>query len=98
MVNEIMKCVVCKNGETKKGTTTVTFDRDGITLVVKEVPAQVCTNCGEDYVDGTVTREILSLAELLTKPDHKSISGDMSRALLPPADQLSFYFFLSTGL
>ena len=58
-----MKCVVCKNGETKKGTTTVTFDRYGSTLVVKEVPAQVCTNCGEDYVDGTVTREILSLAE-----------------------------------
>ncbi|MDO9036446.1 MAG: type II toxin-antitoxin system MqsA family antitoxin [Methanoregula sp.] len=62
-----MKCVVCKNGETKKGTTTVTFDRDGITLVVKEVPAQVCTNCGEDYVDGTVTREILSLAERMAK-------------------------------
>ena len=48
-----MKCVICKHGETKEGTTTVTFDRDGMTLVVKDVPAQVCTNCGEDYVDET---------------------------------------------
>jgi len=44
-----MKCVICKHGETREGTTTVTFDRDGMTLVVKDVPAQVCTNCGEDF-------------------------------------------------
>jgi len=58
-----MKCVICKHGETKAGTTTVTFDRDGMTLVVKDVPAQVCTNCGEDYVDAHVAREILAIAE-----------------------------------
>jgi len=34
-----MKCIICRNGETKEGTTTVTFDREGITLVVKDVPA-----------------------------------------------------------
>jgi hypothetical protein len=34
---------------------------------VKEVPAQVCTNCGEDYVDDTVTRDILSIAEQVAK-------------------------------
>ncbi len=62
-----MKCVVCKNGETKPGTTTVTFDRDGVTLVVREVPAQICTNCGEDYVDEAVTHEILALAERMAK-------------------------------
>ncbi|MCX6683251.1 MAG: YgiT-type zinc finger protein [Methanoregula sp.] len=28
-----MKCVICKHGNTKEGTTTVTFDRDGMTLV-----------------------------------------------------------------
>ena len=58
-----MKCVICKHGNTKEGTTTVTFDRDGMTLVVKDVPAQVCTNCGEDYVDEHVAHEILTIAE-----------------------------------
>ena len=47
-----MKCVVCKKGETKAGTTTMTLERDGATLVFKSVPARVCANCGEAYVDG----------------------------------------------
>ena len=62
-----MKCVICKHGETREGTTTVTFDRDGMTLVVKDVPARICTNCGEDYVDEQVTREILAIAERMAK-------------------------------
>jgi YgiT-type zinc finger domain-containing protein len=62
-----MKCVICRHGKTREGTTTVTFERDGVTLVVKDVPAQVCTNCGEDYVDEQVAREILGIAERLAK-------------------------------
>jgi len=62
-----MKCVICKHGNTREGITTVTFDRDGMTLVVKDVPAQVCTNCGEDYVDEHVAREILTKAERMAK-------------------------------
>jgi YgiT-type zinc finger domain-containing protein len=33
-----MKCVVCKKGETKAGTTTLTLERDGSTLVFKGGP------------------------------------------------------------
>lgn len=64
---ENMKCVICKHGDTREGTTIVTVNRDGMTLVVKEVPAQVCTNCGEDYIDENVTHDILSLAERMAK-------------------------------
>ena len=64
---KIMKYVIGKHGQTKEGLTTVTFDRDGLTLVVKEVPAQVCTNCGEDYVDEHVAHEILGIAERMAK-------------------------------
>ena len=46
-----MKCVICKKGETRVGKATVTLDKDGTTLVFKGVPARVCTNCGEEYVD-----------------------------------------------
>ncbi len=50
-----MKCVVCKHGETRPGTTTVTLTRGETTLVVKGVPACVCSNCGEEYVDDATT-------------------------------------------
>jgi len=62
-----MKCVICKNGETKEGTTTVTFDREGITIVVKDVPAQVCMNCGEAYVDEKVAHDLLTGAEKMAE-------------------------------
>lgn len=58
-----MKCVICRQGETKPGMTTVTLERDGLTLVVKEVPAQVCTNCGEEYIDEETSAHLLETAE-----------------------------------
>jgi YgiT-type zinc finger domain-containing protein len=58
-----MKCVVCKKGEAKAGTTTMTLERDGATLVFKSVPARVCANCGEAYVDGEITARLLKTAE-----------------------------------
>jgi YgiT-type zinc finger domain-containing protein len=36
----VMKCVVCKKGETKAGKATVTLEKDGATLVFKGVPAE----------------------------------------------------------
>ncbi|MDP3564649.1 MAG: type II toxin-antitoxin system MqsA family antitoxin [Methanoregula sp.] len=71
---------------TKEGTTTVTFDRDGMTLVVKDVPAQVCTNCGEDYVDEHVAHEILAIAERMAKSgaqvDVRRLSSRLCHAML----------------
>lgn len=58
-----MKCMVCRQGETKQGTATVTLEREGLTLVVKEVPAQICENCGEEYIDESVTKQLLETAE-----------------------------------
>ena len=57
-----MKCIVCHNGETRPGTTTVTFHREGQTVVVNEVPAEVCENCGEAYVAEEVTARVLEIA------------------------------------
>ena len=62
-----MKCVVCKQADTRPGITTVTLERDGATCVIREVPAQVCPNCGEDYVDSKVTTELLNTAERLSQ-------------------------------
>ncbi len=57
-----MKCVICKRGETREGQTTVTLEREGAALVVRKVPAQVCENCGEAYLDAAVTRRLLEAA------------------------------------
>lgn len=62
-----MKCVICKHAETALGTTTVTLERDALTCVIKQVPAQVCPNCGEDYVDENVTGDLLKSAEQMVK-------------------------------
>ena len=58
-----MRCVICKQAEIRSGKATVTLERDGITLVVKGVPARVCPNCGEEYVDEETTARLLQAAE-----------------------------------
>ena len=58
-----MKCVVCRHGETRPGTATVTLERDAATVVVKGVPARVCDNCGEEYVEDEAASRLLALAE-----------------------------------
>ena len=58
-----MKCVICKHGKTKEGKISVTLERNGMTLVFKDVPAQVCSNCGEEYVDEEITSKLLETAE-----------------------------------
>ncbi len=62
-----MKCVICKQGETQTGTGTVTLEREGTTLVFKQVPAQVCENCGEVYVDERTTKQLLKTAGAAVK-------------------------------
>ena len=58
-----MKCLICKWGELHSGKTTLTFERDRMILVVKGIPALVCGNCGEAYVDEKTTAHLLRLAD-----------------------------------
>jgi YgiT-type zinc finger domain-containing protein len=58
-----VKCVICKNGETVPGTTSILLERDKTTLVFKNVPADVCQNCGEGYMDEETTDRLLLMAE-----------------------------------
>ena len=58
-----MKCVICKTGETAPGLTTVTLQRGGTVVIVKEVPANVCQDCGEYYLDEAVASKVYAQAE-----------------------------------
>ena len=66
-----MKCVLCRNGETQNGETLFTISRDRVAVVVKNVPAQVCQNCGEAYLDDVTASRIFNQAEELVKSDNE---------------------------
>lgn len=58
-----MECVICKQGRTQPGRTTVTLQREQTTVVIKDVPADICDNCGEYYLSEEVTQRVQALAE-----------------------------------
>lgn len=55
-----MKCTICKHGDTIDGFTTITLEKNAATIVFQQVPALVCDNCGEKYVEGVVTSVLLA--------------------------------------
>jgi len=58
-----MKCVICKNGETKNGLTSLSLERADVTIVVKNIPAEICENCGESYISEVTSAKVLQEAE-----------------------------------
>jgi YgiT-type zinc finger domain-containing protein len=58
-----MKCVMCKRGRTKKGTTSLTFQRDDTILIILNAPIEKCKVCGEEYVSEIVAAAIFRDAE-----------------------------------
>ena len=48
---------------------TVILERGSTTLVFKNVPAQVCANCGEAYADGETAAQLLDAAEAALRAD-----------------------------
>ncbi len=58
-----MKCVLCRQGDTATGQTTVTLQRGDTTVIIKDVPADVCENCGEYYLSDGTTEKVLAMAE-----------------------------------
>jgi YgiT-type zinc finger domain-containing protein len=57
-----MNCVLCRNGTLMPGTADKVLSRAGVTVVVQDVPAEICDNCGEKYFSEDVTRHLLRLA------------------------------------
>ena len=58
-----MICVICKQAQTREGKATITLERGTTTLVVKGVPARVCPNCGEEYIEEEISTGLLKGAE-----------------------------------
>ncbi len=58
-----MKCVICKTGQTHPGITTVTLQRDKTVVVIRDVPAEICEDCGEYYLSEPIARRVYADAE-----------------------------------
>ncbi len=58
-----MQCVICKHSQTSRGKVSVTLQRGETTVIIKDVPAEVCDNCGEYYLSDEVTKKVMSLSE-----------------------------------
>ena len=58
-----MKCVICRHGETYSGTASITLERAGTTIIIRDVPGEICDTCGEVYHSQEVTSILLKQAE-----------------------------------
>ena len=58
-----MRCIVCKHGETEPGQVTISVERRGAVVVVRDVPADVCTTCGEEYLSAPVMKKLEAAVE-----------------------------------
>ena len=78
-----MKCMICKHGETENGYTTIILEKDGATIVFQKVPALVCDNYVEQYVDSKVTSSLLTEANTLSLSPVKPHNLASLSSLLP---------------
>ncbi len=58
-----MNCVLCRNGATHPGKVTVTLERENTVVVVRDVPAEVCENCGEYDLEAPVAERVYRQGE-----------------------------------
>ena len=57
-----MTCLICKTGTYKSGFTTVVLTKGDSAIIIKQVPAEVCDQCGEYILSDEVTKKIMSMA------------------------------------
>jgi len=62
-----MNCVVCKMGTTVLGTTTVTLERGVTVVVIRHVPAHICENCGEVYLESEASKQVMEIGQAAAK-------------------------------
>lgn len=54
---------MCKNGKTTSGFVNVPIVRDDKIIFFKKIPAEICDNCGEYYIDSAIAKDIYKKAE-----------------------------------
>lgn len=68
-----MTCLVCKNRKMERSTTVLPIERGREILLITDIPAQICANCGETYIEEETAKGVQELAR-------KTFSGEISYA------------------
>ena len=61
-----MNCFMCK-GNLEKKDVNYLVDLDNTIIIIKGVPARVCTQCGEQYFDDETAKNIEKIVNQLKK-------------------------------
>lgn len=59
-----MTCFACK-GTAIESTTTYMSEYNGCYIIIKNVPCNKCTQCGEEYLNGVTLKKIESIVSNL---------------------------------
>jgi YgiT-type zinc finger domain-containing protein len=68
-----MICLVCKHNHFTNGTTILPIERGKAILLITDIPARVCENCGETYLDEETAQDVQDLA-------NETLTGEVSYA------------------
>jgi len=69
-----MKCIHCRGGM-KRGRVPFSIDRHGYHLIFDEMPAWVCTQCGESYFEEKEVESVQSLIRTVDKQAEKLLAS-----------------------
>lgn len=58
-----MKCPICKLGKMQDGFTQVVLTRRNATVIFRNVPARICDDCGEYYLDEQIAQDLYNRAD-----------------------------------
>ena len=56
------KCTFCK-GTPRDGISTFTVDLGNCIVIIRNVPSQICTQCGETYYSTEVMQQLYNIAQ-----------------------------------
>lgn len=62
--NKVKRCPLC-GGEMSDGITTIPFLISEKVVVIKDVPAEICSDCGEAYMKSSVVGKVESVLDKL---------------------------------
>ena len=66
-----MECMYCK-GEVKQGATLFHIDRKGMHIRLDDIPAWVCSQCGESYFEEAEVNSMQALVETTSSSSHSA--------------------------
>ena len=68
-----MKCGICK-AEMEEAAVTYTGDIEQAVIVIRNVPAHVCTECGNTWYSGTVAAKLEKMIDFYTSSAGSEVS------------------------